>query len=102
MISQLLLQRSINLIFVELLYVRYIYWTDWNYENLAVIGRANLDGSDQRPLLSGIGRCGSINIDMDADRIYWVNYDHFSIQSADLDGEVICLIDFSRKLHVRQ
>lgn len=63
---------------------RYIYWTDWDVDGLPVIGRANLDGSDQRFILSGIGRCGSINID--SDRIYWVNYDRNSIQSADLNG----------------
>lgn len=68
-----------------------LYWTDWNTpDGQTVIGKANLDGSEPNPMLSGIGRCGSITVDIvnkTFSRLYWINYDEKRIETSMLDGE---------------
>lgn len=38
-------------------------------------------------IFTNIGRCGSITVDLDSNRIFWINYDRKSIQSAGLNGK---------------
>ena len=46
--------------------------------------RSALDGADRTTYLPDVGRVSGLAIDFDADRLYWANLDHRTIESVDL------------------
>ena len=68
-----------------------LYWTDWNNtDGETAIGRANLDGSGQIHMLRGLGKCGSITVDIvnkTYSRLYWVNYSKRRLETSELNGK---------------
>ncbi|XP_063217852.1 sortilin-related receptor-like [Bacillus rossius redtenbacheri] len=65
----------------------YLFWTDWAPAK-ASLNRANLDGSDMKPLFTkpDVDWPNGITIDYIAQRIYWVDAKLDYIASASLDG----------------
>ncbi len=60
-----------------------LYWTD---ARTGRIQRAELDGSDIRTLVSGLGQPRDLALDRDGGRMYWTDYGSDKIQRANLDG----------------
>src|SRR5262245_47866390 len=60
-----------------------MYWTEYDGGN---IRRANLDGTDQRILLSGQTGPTGIALDLGGGLMYWTNVDGGEIGRANLDG----------------
>src|SRR5262249_15956959 len=63
---------------------QFIYWGEAN--DPGHIWRANLDGSGQQPLLSGLRLVGKIALDVAGGQMYWAESDAGEIRRANLDG----------------
>ena len=63
--------------------VPWLYWTD---ARTGRIQRAELDGSDIRTLVSGLGQPRDLALDRDGGRMYWTDYGSDKIRRANLDG----------------
>jgi DNA-binding beta-propeller fold protein YncE len=63
---------------------QFIYWSD--ALNPGHIWRANLDGSGQQTLLSGLPLPGGIALDVAGGQMYWADTDSGDIRRANLDG----------------
>ena len=61
-----------------------IYWS-----NPTSILRANVDGSNVTTLLSGLGDVFDLSIDIEGEKIYWVDAGEKKIQRANLDGSEV-------------
>ena len=61
-----------------------MYWTMWGDD--CQLLRANLDGTQRKVLISGLGRVQDLTIDYVDRRIYWTDIDQKNIQSATLLG----------------
>ena len=73
----------------------YMYWTDsdWRVSETPKIQRANLDGSNVRDLVTGVGQPIGIALDLAAGKMYWTGPNHRDgmqrILRANLDGTSI-------------
>uniref|UniRef100_A0A452S896 LDL receptor related protein 4 n=1 Tax=Ursus americanus TaxID=9643 RepID=A0A452S896_URSAM len=75
------------LVMMAVLYLRYLFWTDWGH--IAKIERANLDGSERKVLINtDLGWPNGLTLDYDTRRIYWVDAHLDRIESADLNGKL--------------
>ena len=63
--------------------VPWLYWTD---ARTGRIQRAELDGSDIRTLVSGLGQPRDLALDRDGGRMYWTDSGSDKIRRANLDG----------------
>jgi low density lipoprotein receptor-related protein 5/6 len=63
-----------------------MYWAAYSFGR---IERADLDGSNQEVLLSGLGGVGDLAIDEAAGKIYWVDDIYDKVRRANLDGSSI-------------
>src|SRR5438105_1552401 len=65
----------------------YMIWTDSNgFGPGGDIRRAELDGTGQRTLVSGLGGPGGLAVDLAAGKMYWTDGDSDDIRRAGLDG----------------
>lgn len=62
-----------------------LFWSDWSTSNR--VERMNLDGSKRRSIVENIGRAGSLTIDTDKERLFWVNLDTVQITSITWEGK---------------
>lgn len=67
-----------------------MYWTMWGDEPQLL--RANLDGTQRKVLITGLGRVQDLTIDYIDRRLYWIDIDHYTIQSSDLLGEYFVFV----------
>ena len=66
--------------------VPWLYWTDARTDR---IQRAELDGSDIRTLVDGLGQPRDLALDRDGGRMYWTDSGADKIQRAHLDGSKV-------------
>jgi hypothetical protein len=62
-----------------------MYWTDNGY-GAGEIRRANLDGSEQTTLVSGLDLPNSVHLDLAGSQMYWADSGAGDIRRANLDG----------------
>ena len=62
-----------------------IFWTD----GYGTIGRANLDGSNQQNIISGLDKPWGIAIDSKKKKLYWTDTNLGKIQRANFDGSYV-------------
>ncbi|KAK4327382.1 hypothetical protein Pmani_002145 [Petrolisthes manimaculis] len=69
----------------------YMYWTDWG--NLPHIGKAGMDGSDQRIIVNtSLGWPNALTIDYVTNQLFWADAHQDYIAYSDLDGKNIRVI----------
>lgn len=64
-----------------------LYWTA--SEGTGVIRRANLDGTAEEPVLTGLQNPGALALDLVHERLIWGDWDQQKIQSAPLNGGAV-------------
>ncbi|NOX59213.1 MAG: hypothetical protein GXP29_10195, partial [Planctomycetes bacterium] len=78
-----------------------VYWAD---RAGGQIQRANLDGSDQEVVVTGLGQPRDVVIDTQAGQIYWSDSTLDKIQRANLDGsnvvDIVTNVDFVAGMHL--
>jgi sugar lactone lactonase YvrE len=63
-----------------------MYWTDGTLYGPGVLRRANLDGSEQTILVTGLGNGRGVALDLAGGQMYWSEFTAGRIRRANLDG----------------
>jgi sugar lactone lactonase YvrE len=63
-----------------------MYWTDGTNSGPGVLRRANLDGSEQTILVTGLRGSRGVALDLAGGRMYWSDWTAGDIRRANLDG----------------